>query len=116
MLTAITAKLPKEVSPSRQNSLDSTVANPSVPTLSLPDAPQETQETALDMLVFILDNPEGKYPAELRANVCALLGELGKNVAGSRIRELARPTLEKVQTTPDSLVLSAAARNALEVW
>ena len=75
-------------------------------------------------MVFILENLEGKYPAELRANVCALLGELGKSGAGAsaigaeveQIRKTARPALEKAQTTPDSMVLSAAARKAIEAW
>lgn len=120
VLAAATSKLPKEAAPpSRQNSGDPAIFNSSIPTLSVSDAQREGPETALDMMVFIIENLEGKYPAELRANVCALLGELGKNEAGAevgRVRETVRPALEKAQTTPDSLVLSAAARKAIEAW
>lgn len=71
-------------------------------------------------------NAEGKFPAELRANLCQLLGEIGreslKAESGGRevevesVRLATRQALESTQRTPDNLSLSAAARKALEKW
>lgn len=78
------------------------------------------------MLVYILSNRQGKFPAEVRANLCALLAQLGheslKNQGGGRaveverIREATRAALESAQASPNSLVLNDAARKALESW
>lgn len=118
VLESLLTELPKEIlPPSRQNSLnvDAPASNPS-PVVS-------TITTALDMLVTILNNTENKFPVELRANLCTLLGELGKDgLKGEceqeveKLRIATRQGLETAQVTPDSLVLSAAAKKALDAW
>ncbi|KAI5122938.1 hypothetical protein M0805_006820 [Coniferiporia weirii] len=124
ILDAVVAELPKEMhAPSRQNSFN---ASSTLALGNSPSSPVVGPSSALDMLVTVLNNTGGKFPAELRTNLCALLGELGreglKSESGGREREVekvraaTRSALEKTQTTPDSLVLSAAARKALETW
>ncbi|KAL5529049.1 hypothetical protein ACEPAG_5023 [Sanghuangporus baumii] len=120
VLDAVVAELPKEVNPpSRQNSLNAYPGNDL--SSSITDL-----RTALDALAMILRNPDGRFPPELRANLCQLLGELGReslktgsgrrDVEVERVRAATRSTLEAIQSTPDSLVLSVAARKALEAW
>lgn len=126
MLDAVVSELPKEAAPpSRQNSLNLD----SVPAAGKDNAlatPVTGPRTALNMLVSILLNREDKFPAEVRANLCALLAQLGheslKNQGGGRavevdkIREATRAALESARASPDSLVLNDAAHKALESW
>ena len=120
VLDALLAELPKELGPpSRQNSLNIG----SIPG-SNPASPIVGPRTALDMLVAII--ADNNLPVELRANLCPLLGELGKESlkaeANGREREVekvraaTKPGLEAARSTPDSLVLSATAKKALELW
>lgn len=122
VLDSLLVELPKEMAPpSRQNSL-----NIGGLPGSNPASPVVGPRTALDMLVDIIINADHKFPIELRANLCVLLAELGKEslkaASGGREREVekfraaTRPGLEAARVTPDSLVLSAAAKNALELW
>ena len=120
VLDALTAELPKEVSPSRQNSLDTDQG-----TVEANSKPQFTPTTALDMLVHIFENMDGKFPAELRANACSLLINIGQNMSSegesrkevtNRVFSAVRPSLEHMKSTPDSLVLSTQAQKALSVW
>ena len=123
MLDAVVVDLPKEVSPpSRQNSLNVGVAASE----KEPSSAAASPATALDVLVDILTNVEGKYPAELRANLCQLLGEVGRESLKAEskgrgeqveaVRSATRATLESIRGSPDSFSLSAAARKALENW
>ena len=120
VLDSITCELPKEVSPSRQNSLD-VEASDTKPN----SGTQFTPTTALDMLVHILENTDSKFPAELRSNACTLLTNLGSNttVEGevrkeekTRVSTAVRPMLESLKSTPESLHISVAAQRALSVW
>lgn len=119
VLDSLLVELPKEMAPpSRQNSL-----NIGGLPGSNPASPMVGPRTALDMLADIIINTDHKFPIELRANLCSLLGELGKeSLKGGREREVekfraaTRPGLEAARVTPDSLVLSAAAKKALELW
>ncbi|KAL5511837.1 hypothetical protein ACEPAH_5055 [Sanghuangporus vaninii] len=120
VLDAVVAELPKEVNPpSRQNSLNAYPGND----LS---SPITGPRTVLDVFAMILKNPDRRFPPELRANLCRLLGELGREslktgsggreVEVERVRAATQSTLEAIQSTPDSLVLNFAARKALEAW
>ena len=81
--------------------------------------------TALDMLLSVLQNPD-TMPAEVRSNVCALLGQLGRKgvVSESRVQDVARmrgaakELLEGLATKSEgnAQMVSAAARRALEAW
>ena len=121
VLDAIVSDLPKEINPpSRQNSINVDAITGS----DKPSTPIVAPTTALDMLVTILKNTGSNFPAELRANVCSLLAEIGrealKKEGGGRDREVelvrssTRSELESPQA--DSLVLSAAARKTLDAW
>lgn len=97
---------------------------------SNPASPVVGPSTALDMLVTILTNadPITTFPAELRANLCALLAELGKEnlkAEGApvgrereveKVRTATRALLEQTQKDPENMVLSSAARKVLEGW
>lgn len=85
---------------------------------------------ALDMLASVLREPASasKVPPEVRANVCALLGHLGRKgvVAESRVTDLQRmkeATGELVEAlakdgdgSPANAKVAAAAKRALEAW
>ena len=85
---------------------------------------------ALDMLASVLREPASasKVPPEVRANVCALLGHLGRKgvVAESRATDLQRmkeATGELVEAlakdgdgSPANAKVAAAAKRALEAW
>ncbi|EJD06025.1 uncharacterized protein FOMMEDRAFT_104451 [Fomitiporia mediterranea MF3/22] len=124
VLDAVVANLPKEIPPpSRQNSLNSE----SVPSSGgTPSAPVTAPKTALEVLVSILQNLEGRIPAELRANLCQLLGEIGRDSLKTeslehhekveQVRQASRDMLQSLKGSPDSLALSAAAGKALDSW
>ncbi|PCH38246.1 hypothetical protein WOLCODRAFT_130785 [Wolfiporia cocos MD-104 SS10] len=65
--------------------------------------------SALDMLVTVLRGTENSAPVEVRANVCALLGQLGRKgvVAEDRATDVAR-----LQESTNDLLVSAAADTA----
>ena len=85
---------------------------------------------ALDMLASVLREPASasKVPPEVRANVCALLGHLGRKgvVAESRATDLQRmkeATGELVEAlakdgdgSPANAKVAASAKRALEAW
>jgi len=125
VLDAVVAPLPREAGPpSRSNTL-------TMPTEgSNPASPVVGPSTALDMLLTILTNadPITTFPAELRANLCALLAELGKESLKAegapvgreqeveKVRTATRALLEQTQKDPENMVLSSAARKVLEGW
>jgi len=89
-----------------------------------PITPVTAPITALDMCITVLKNAEGRFPAELRANLCELLGQLGKlnqhaktdrTVEVERLKGATRATLETTKGS-ENMVLSAAARKALDAW
>ena len=82
---------------------------------------------ALDMLISVLREGNPNVPAEVRANVCALLGHLGRKgvVAESRATDLQRMkdgTRELIEglaregEAPSNPKVVAAAKRALEAW
>ncbi|KAI0637070.1 hypothetical protein C8Q77DRAFT_1095851 [Trametes polyzona] len=82
---------------------------------------------ALDMLISVLREGNPNVPAEVRANVCALLGHLGRKgvVAESRATDLQRmkdSTRELIEglaregEAPSNPKVVAAAKRALEAW
>ena len=81
-----------------------------------------TPRRALDMLVSCLRNADGRIPAEVRANICLLVGQLGRRgvVPESRERDLQvmqeefKDLLEEAKKDPNPV--GAAAKRALETW
>lgn len=81
-----------------------------------------TPRRALDMLVSCLRNTDGRLPAEVRANICALVGHLGRAgvVPDSRTHDLRvmqeefKGLLEVAVKDPNPV--GAAAKRALETW
>ena len=82
---------------------------------------------ALDMLTSVLreGGPAAKVPPEVRSNVCALLGHLGRKgvVAEDRATDLARMkevTRDLIETLikdgDGNTKVATAAKRALEVW
>jgi len=69
VIQAVVSPLDIEPSPS-----DRTAALPSTISTNGPS----NERTALDMLMIILANQDGKFPPQLRSNVCSLLGNLGR--------------------------------------
>lgn len=112
------------------NPLPSEVFRPgtqSQPVSAIPTegSPISGPHTALDMLLSVLRNPD-TMPAEVRSNVCALLGQLGKKgvVDESRARDVARmkeeskELLEGLATNSEAntQMVSAGAKRALQTW
>lgn len=94
-----------------------------------------TQRRTLDYLLNILRNggsddassprqPElVSYPVELRINICALLGQLGKRAAGEEleiVKDNARSILEDLSkpnfNTSKENMLATAAKRTLDLW
>jgi hypothetical protein len=83
---------------------------------------------ALDTLLAVLKNKETRFQPEARANVCTLLGQLGRAGAPddvdaqdvARIREQVRPALEDVAALEKDgkgmVILVGAAERALANW
>ncbi|TDL27510.1 hypothetical protein BD410DRAFT_782602 [Rickenella mellea] len=109
VVDALVAQLPLEVTPSM-----------TIPPSA--SSPVGTPSTALDVAVIALRNDENRFPAEVRANLCALLAEVGKSVDTERVRERAkikeetRGPLETIVSSSESMSLSAAARKVLDEW
>lgn len=89
-------------------------------------SPTVTARTALDMLAYVLRNADNNMPVEVRANACALLGQLGRtgSVAANRgvdlekLKDSTRDLLENAAREADgnAKVLAGAAQRALEAW
>ena len=88
-----------------------------------------TPRRALDMLVSVLRNSDGRTPPEVRVNVCALIGYLGRPgaVNASRARDVQNmkeefeELLENLAKEADATsrqpgLLAAAAKRALDGW
>lgn len=82
---------------------------------------------ALDMLTTLLRDSSTNVPAEVRSNVCSLLGHLGRKgvVAESRATDLQRMKdgtrellegLAHESEVPGNLKVVASAKRALEAW
>lgn len=81
-----------------------------------------TPRRALDMLASCLRNADGRLPAEARANICALVGHLGRagvvpesrahdvRVMQEELRELLEGAAKEANPA------GAAAKRALETW
>ncbi|CCL99147.1 uncharacterized protein FIBRA_01162 [Fibroporia radiculosa] len=117
VLDAILNPLPSEVVRSSQSQPVSAVPTEGSPVVG--------PRSALDMLVFVLGNAES-MPMEVRANVCALLGQLCRKgvVAKDRTEDLARmkeATRELIEELGNEIdgkpsPLSVSAKRALEAW
>lgn len=121
--------LPREVTP-RTPSLPASTASVSSDNAS-PVAAGEPR--ALDTLTSVLQDREKRFQPEVRANVCALLGQLGrKAVAGEgreseveRVKNQARSLLEAAAAETQApepsnakglAILAGSAKRALEAW
>lgn len=115
VLDSILNPLPSEVIRPSQSQPASAVAV---------DSPVVGPRSALDMLVSVLSSTERTVAAEIRANICQLLGQLGKSGAVSedraadvaRMKERTQNLLEKAASSPDENVLSVSAKRALDAW
>ncbi|EJD53028.1 hypothetical protein AURDEDRAFT_110826 [Auricularia subglabra TFB-10046 SS5] len=114
-------------------SLADTHPSPSTTSTSL-TSPISPTGTALDMLQIIINNEDGKFPPELRANVCSLFGAVGKKLQPTspggdedmQVGRLKGPIVAALQSvavgtsaTADdekSTILRASAQKALETW
>ncbi|EGN93229.1 hypothetical protein SERLA73DRAFT_64433 [Serpula lacrymans var. lacrymans S7.3] len=148
VLQALVVPLPVEAAPAGSNSLppsappslsatastsselDSPIVNS--PTRSRPPSPRG----ALDQLINVLRNTSNTdhvsnnhraaltgFPVEVRANVCALLGQVGKQPPGEdveRVKDATKGILEELsrgstQSGRDGM-LGAAAKRVLDAW
>lgn len=142
VLEAITAPLPIEVAP---NSVTSGPASTTTSTSSDVDSPIITSPTArsrlpaprraLDKLNAILKNTSTSmvnannnrpkpvnFPVEVRANVCALLGQVGRKATGEQLQKLSDATRSTLEVLVNNgvqgrdAVLGAAAKKTLDGW
>jgi hypothetical protein len=82
----------------------------------------------LDLLLSTLKNRDGRHVPELRANLCALLGQLGRSgvvddreaLGVSKMKAQAKPLLEAAavteKTNKGNIALATAAQRAIEAW
>lgn len=82
----------------------------------------------LDLLLSTLKNRDGRHAPELRANLCALLGQLGRSgvvderetASVSKMKARAKPLLETAaasdKTNKGGVALAAAAQRAIDAW
>jgi hypothetical protein len=78
------------------------------------------------MLVAVLKNVDTgpDYPIEVRANVCSLIGQIGKNASGVplvKIKEATEPILRDLaerfkDLTGRDAILGTAARKVSDGW
>lgn len=139
MRTLITP-LPNEITPAPGSAAMSTAASTSSetgsPIITSPPTHSRAppQRRALDHLLNILRNGSSddassprqaestSYPVELRINICALLGQLGKRTAGEdleMVKDNTRSILEelsKPNLTGKENMLAAAAKKTLDKW
>ncbi|THG97815.1 hypothetical protein EW026_g4259 [Hermanssonia centrifuga] len=77
---------------------------------------------ALDMLVSSLRNADGRTPVEVRGNICALLGRLGRQgvVPESRVHDVGAMKLSTKEWVEEAAgeegPIGGAARKTLEAW
>jgi hypothetical protein len=76
----------------------------------------------------VLKNRDGRHAPELRANLCALLGQLGRPgvvdereaPSLSKMKAQAKPLLEAAaateKTSKSNIALATAAQRAIEAW
>ena len=115
VLDAIMNPLPSEAL--RQTQPMSAVPSESSPAVVGP-------RRALDMLVAVLRNADKNVQVEVSANVCALLGHLGRKGVVSedravdleRMKSSTRELLEQAAADESKRSLSTAAKRALEAW
>ncbi|KDQ61324.1 hypothetical protein JAAARDRAFT_82449, partial [Jaapia argillacea MUCL 33604] len=124
VLDAIMNTLPREAAAPTPKSSIPSISSPG--SVSSPAVRHPAR--ALDMLVTVLKNLDTRYPfpPEVRANVCALLGQLGRkgvvkdedNRAPDlqQVKDATRSALEAAASIADQEVLSNAAKKALETW
>ncbi|KAH7930821.1 hypothetical protein BV22DRAFT_1101534 [Leucogyrophana mollusca] len=144
VLNAILAPLPIEATPSMPGStpMSATASASSETDSPVVTSPAGTRgrsalpRRALDHLVLVLRNSSGSdgsasphrptpvaYPIEIRANICALLGQMAKTTSGVEldiVKESTRPILDELARNTQAQgregMLSVAAKRVLDVW
>ncbi|KIJ06186.1 hypothetical protein PAXINDRAFT_20608 [Paxillus involutus ATCC 200175] len=141
VLSAIVAPLPVEISAAvpgsaAMSTVASTGSETGSPMITSSPAPRgrPPQKRAVDHLLTVLRNngSDGtssprrgdlpSYPVELRTNICALLGQVGKRASGEDlevVKEATRSTLEdlaRISSNAGKDMLGIAAKRVLEVW
>lgn len=112
-----------------------TPTDDAISTASLPTSPSTTghapvlvpDSPTVAMLVTVLNNRDGKFPPELRANVCALLSVIGRRAPGvdvgrqEALKNQTWDTLDTVANGPKEpkdikVSMKKAAKAALDAW
>jgi|SRR5712664_803897 hypothetical protein len=128
VLDAIINPLPIEVAPNPAMLGPSDGDSP-VATSTSSHPRMQTPKRLLDRLVAILRNTDANnrpnplnFPVEVRANVCALLGQVSRNASGEQMETLskvAKSILEDLSKTAGQGregMLSTAAKKSLDGW
>jgi hypothetical protein len=123
VLDAITAPLPREPGSHGSRSAASSVPASATSEFASPTA---GPPCLLDTLVAVLGNADKRFPPEIRANACALLGQVGRKGAvadgdAERARELGRvkeATREVLEAAAEGEkgMYGGAAKRVLETW
>ncbi|KAH7916041.1 hypothetical protein BJ138DRAFT_1229379, partial [Hygrophoropsis aurantiaca] len=144
VLNALLSALPVEATPpsaadpvamSTTASVSSEVNSPIVASPVGTRGRSQLPRRAIDQLILVLRNTPGNddsgnsrptsvvYPVEIKANVCALLGQVTKTASGGEIetlKEITRPTLEELTRTSQGQgrdgMLGVAAKRVLDMW
>ncbi|TFK54932.1 hypothetical protein OE88DRAFT_1710689 [Heliocybe sulcata] len=132
VLDAVLNPLPQEFNPRQPKSMPSSSNPTSASTGSASSSPIVVGPTrALDMLTTVLRSPETPpiIPVEVQANICSLLGQLGKksivNESDGRAADVERvksATRELLELTAQpaggsgGTLVSGAAKKALDAW
>lgn len=115
VLDAITLPLPQEA----QINAD----GPSAEANDL-TSPVTTPRRALDMIMAIFTSTSKRFPEEMRANICVLLGHIGRAGAVTedrvielkKLKEEVRPKLEDAKNIEQQSKLQQSSLKALQLW
>jgi hypothetical protein len=118
VLDAITSPLPTEVQQA-PNPLPSLGESE---TTSNEESSPVVPKRALDVLLVVLKGPDSRCPIEVRANICTLLGQLGRKgvaegdreVEAQKMKDAASEMLQSFLKGKD--LLAGAAKRTLEAW
>lgn len=123
VLAALTTPISHELSSVQRGEssslLTSETSSPTTP-VSPDKSASKTPHHALDMLLSVLRNADKsvKFPVEVRANVCSLLFQLGRNSSGEelvRLKDTFRPVLESLAGNVEPL-LERGIQRVLDSW
>lgn len=118
VLDAITSPLPTEV----QQAPNPLLSLGESETASSEESSPVLSKRALDVLLVVLKGPDSRCPIEVRANICTLLGQLGRKGVAVGDREV---EVQKMKDAADEILqsfskgkdlLAGSAKRTLEAW